>query len=131
MNKCLFVGRLTKDPDVRMTQNEKIVCRFTVAVDRQYKKGEQREADFVPCVAFGKRAEVIGDYFAKGSRIALDTRVNINNTKKDDGSWQTYVNFIVDDFEFIDKANKSEAQQPQQSPMNAFGSEERDEDIPF
>ena len=78
MNNCVFVGRLTKNPELR-TNGDTTVTRFSIAVDRRFKKDE---ADFISCVAFGKTAEFIDKYFSKGNieRNTL-TEFNSHNTK--------------------------------------------------
>jgi hypothetical protein len=70
MNKAILMGRLTKDPELRYTSNNMAVCRFTIAVNRKYsKQGEEKQADFLPIVAWDKTAEFCGKYFTKGQHI--------------------------------------------------------------
>ena len=75
MNKVVLMGRLTRDPNVRYSQNEKqtAVARMTIAVDRRFKREGQPDADFFNCVAFGKTAEVIEKYMHKGQMLFLRT----------------------------------------------------------
>ena len=85
MNKAILMGRLTKDPEIRMSQSgsESIsIARYTLAVDRRGKK-EEREADFISCVAFGKTGEFISQYFSKGSFIELSGRLQTGSYEKD------------------------------------------------
>ena len=79
MNKVILMGRLTKDPDIRYSQGEKstAVARFSLAVDRKFKQERQPTADFINCLAFGKRAEFIEKYCRKGTKLVVE------------GSWQT------------------------------------------
>lgn len=79
MNKVILMGRLTRDPEVRYSQGEKYtaVARFTLAVDRKFKQEGQPAADFINCLAFGKRAEFLKKYCSKGTKLVVD------------GSWQT------------------------------------------
>ena len=71
MNNVYLIGRLTADPELKHTQSGMAMTRFTVAVDRSYvKQGEERQADFISCVAWDKKAEFICKYFSKGHRIA-------------------------------------------------------------
>ena len=79
MNKVILMGRLTRDPDIRYSQGEKAtaVARFSLAVDRKFKQDGQPTADFINCLAFGKRAEFIEKYCRKGTKLVVE------------GSWQT------------------------------------------
>lgn len=72
MNKVMLIGRLTRDPDVRYTQDQKAVARYTLAVDRRYKKEGEQSADFISCVAFGKNGEFVEKYLRQGTKIAID-----------------------------------------------------------
>lgn len=71
MNNVALIGRLTADPELKYTQSEKGYTRFTVAVDRAVKAGEEKQTDFINIVAWNKTAEFICKYFTKGQRIAL------------------------------------------------------------
>lgn len=105
MNKALLVGRLTRDPEMRYSQGENAtaVTRFTVAVDRPFKKeGAEQTADFISCVAFGKTAEFIGKYFTKGRRIAIDGRIQTGSYTNKDGQKVYTTDVVVDHAEFCD-----------------------------
>ena len=77
MNRVILIGRLTKDPEVRYTQGDKpmAIARYTLAVDRRIKKDGQDNADFIPCVAFGKAAEFVEKYVKKGTKLAVSGRI--------------------------------------------------------
>ena len=84
MNKILIIGRLTKDPLLKYTENKKPVVRLNIAVQRPYKSKEGKyEADFIPCVFWDRMAQTIGNYCSKGDQIGvsgrLSTRIYINN----------------------------------------------------
>ena len=82
MNRVIIMGRLTRDPEVRYTPTQKVVCQFTVAVDRPFLNQEgQREADFIPVVVWGKAAELCGNSLAKGHRILVEGRLQIRSTE--------------------------------------------------
>ena len=138
MNKVILLGRLVKDPEVSYTNSGEplAVCRFSVAVDRPYKKDRQDSeptCDFINCVCFGKRGENIGQYFRKGNRIAVTGRIQVSNYTDQQGNKRYSTNVVIDDFEFCE--NKSE------SSNAAYGSvtgtsgfsvdEDDDEDLPF
>ena len=69
MNSWIGIGRLTADPELRYTQSNTAVCRFALAVDRPFRQGEQKQADFIRITVFGKQAENCGRYLAKGRQI--------------------------------------------------------------
>lgn len=77
MNKVALIGRLTRDPDIRRTQGENsmTVARYTLAVDRRYKKEGGQQADFISCIAFGKNGDFVDRYLRKGMKIAVTGRI--------------------------------------------------------
>ena len=79
MNLCTFVGRVTRDPEIRYSQDSQMaIAKFVLAVDRSYKAAEGEEsADFFPCVAFDKRAEFAQKHLYKGIRIAINGKMNL------------------------------------------------------
>lgn len=106
MNKVLISGRLTKDVELRYS-NDTAVARFTVAVNRN-----KEETDFIPCVAFGKSAETIDKYCIKGSRIVVDGRIQTGSYVKKDGTKVYTTDVIVERQEIIDfpkSAKKTES----------------------
>lgn len=109
MNKICLAGRLTRDPEIRYTENNKtVICNITVAVDRRQKDANgEKQADFIPCVLFGKAAETCGNYFAKGHRIALEGRLQVRNFTGRDGVKKWFYEVVVDNFDFIE--TKAEA----------------------
>ena len=102
MNHITILGRLTKDADVRYTPNNKVVATFTLAVDRPF-SGEKKEADFIPCVVWGKPAELIGNSCAKGHRLFVEGRLQIRNFDGKDGQKRYVTEVIVNSFEFIER----------------------------
>ncbi|WP_096516460.1 single-stranded DNA-binding protein [Clostridium perfringens] len=107
MNKVVLVGRLTKDPELRFTANKgTAVTRFTLAVNRDYKKEDgTQEADFINCIAYSKRAEVIAQYLTKGKRFSIAGSIRTGSYDAQDGTrrYTTYV--VVDGFDFIDSSD--------------------------
>ena len=78
MNKVVLIGRLTKNPEVRYTTNQKVVCSFTLAVDRPFVNQQGvREADFIPIVLWGKTAEIAGNSCVKGHRLCVEGRIQV------------------------------------------------------
>ena len=87
LNLIIITGRLTKDPELRMTQSQKDVASFTLAVDRDYQQqGEPRETDFIPCVAWGKTAEFVSKWFTKGSMAQVYGRLQLRKWTDRDGN---------------------------------------------
>lgn len=87
MNKAILVGRLTRDPEVRYSQSENptAVARYTVAVDRRFKRDGEPTADFIPCVVFGRSAEFAEKYFRQGMRISVSGRIQTGSYTNKDG----------------------------------------------
>lgn len=109
MNNVNILGRLTRDVDLRMTASNLAVGRFNVAVDRKLSKEKRMEAennnqptaDFINCIAFGRTAEVIGQYFGKGNKIAVTGHIQTGSYEKDGQRIYT-TDVIVDSFDFIE-----------------------------
>lgn len=108
MNRIILLGRLTRDPEVRYTQNGKVVTQFTLAVDRPFINQEgQKEADFIPVVIWGKQAETIGNNISKGQRVLVEGRLQIRSYDAKDGSKRYVTEVIADRFEFIEHKSES------------------------
>lgn len=111
MNKVLLMGRLTRDPDIRSTAGEQplTVARYTLAVDRKFKQGEERKADFISCVCFGKSAEFAEKYLRKGVKLAISGRIQTGSYQNKDGQTVYTTDVIVEEQEFAESKN-SQAQ---------------------
>ena len=109
MNKVILMGRLTRDPEVRYSQgaSQTAVARFSVAVDRRFKREGEPDADFFNCTAFGKQAEFIERYLHKGIKIVLCGRVQNDNYTNPDGQMVYSVRVMVDEIEFAESKNAS------------------------
>lgn len=106
MNKVELVGRLTKDPEVKLTSNQTQFCNFTVAVDRRFKDSNgQRQADFISCVAWRQTAAFIQKYFRKGSRIGLVGSIQTRNYEDQNGQKRYITEVVVDEAEFVESGN--------------------------
>lgn len=93
MNNVVLIGRLTKDPDVRVVKNSN-VARFMLAVDRRYNGSGEQSAEFISCVAFGKTAEFMEKYIKKGMKIALEGRITTGSYTNKDGQ-KVYTTDVV------------------------------------
>ena len=116
MNVICLLGRLTTDPELRRTQTDTAVTSFSVAVDRAFqpKDSEQRQADFINCVAWRQTAEFICRYFRKGQRIALQGSLQSRNYTDKDGNKRTAFEVVADHAFFAEsKEAKSSAGYPQ------------------
>ena len=101
LNKVILLGRLTADPELRSTQNGTSVTQFTVAVDRNYQKqGDERQADFINCVAWKQTAEFIVKYFGKGRMIAVEGSLQTRNYEDKQGNKRTATEVIVSNASF-------------------------------
>ena len=108
MNKVALIGRLTKDPDVRYTPSQKVVCAFTLAVDRPFKnQNGQYEADFIPVVLWGKTAEVAGNSLAKGHRLGVSGRIQVRTFQNNQGQTQWVTEIVGDSIDFLEKKEAS------------------------
>ena len=107
MNKVILMGRLTRDPEVRYSQGASAtaVARFSVAVDRRFKREGEPDADFFNCTAFGKQAEFIERYLHKGVKILLSGRIQNDNYTNKDGQMVYSVRVMVDEIEFAESKN--------------------------
>lgn len=133
MNKVILMGRLTKDPDVRYTQTGKVVCQFTLAVDRPFTNQEgQREADFITVVVWGKIAELCGNSLAKGHKVLVDGRLQIRSYDAKDGTKRWVTEIIAAGVEFVERRSDTAKPTGEKSEMEAFGQAVPfDEEIPF
>ena len=109
MNNVILMGRLTKDPDVRTSQNGVTSARFTLAVDR-HSKTDPNAADFPSCVAFGKTAEVVRDYLKKGTKIAIQGRIQTSSFKDEEGKDVYRTDVVVLGVEFCERKQDGMAQ---------------------
>lgn len=110
MNKVILIGRLTKDPDVRRSQEGKAIARYTLAVDRW---GKEKAADFIQCVAFDKKGEFAEQYLRKGMKIAITGRIQTGKYTNKDGQTVYTTDVIIDEQEFCESkgSHPQEAQQ--------------------
>jgi single-strand DNA-binding protein len=107
MNKTIYTGRLTSDPDVRYAK-DLCVARYTLAVDRKYKKEGEQTADFIRCVAFGKQGEFAEKYLKKGTKIAVSGRTQTGSYKDKDGKTVYTNDNVVEEHEFCESKKKSD-----------------------
>ena len=141
MNKVFLIGRLTQDPEIRYAQNENstAVGRFSIAVDRRFKRDGDPTADFFNCTAFGKTAEFVEKYLRKGSKTAIVGHIQNNNYTNKNGEKVYSIQIMVDEIEFAeskgagDSGNQNDASGQPSVGSNGFVdiNSQLEEELPF
>lgn len=123
MNKIILMGRLTRDPEVRYSDDNKAVGRFALAVDRKFKRDGGPTADFFNCTAFGKTAEFVEKYLKKGTKILLTGSIQNDNYTNGHGEQVYAMQVIVDEMEFAESKNAqgSGTNEPAQTQTTSGG----------
>ncbi len=118
MNNIVLAGRLTKEPEVKVTSTGIEYMQFNIAVNRAYtKQGEERKADFIPCKAWQKKAAFISQYFKKGDGIVLSGRLESNKYVDNDGNNRTFFEVVVDNVEFAQGKAPQQTQNTYSAPV--------------
>jgi len=122
MNKAILIGRLTKDPEIRYSQSAEplAIARYTLAVNRKFKREGEPDADFVGCVAFGKSAEHAEKFYKKGMQIAVVGRIQVrsyDDPQSGQRRWSTEV--VVEESEFTESRSAYESRMSQQGQYQA------------
>ena len=136
MNVVTLIGRLCNEAELKTTQSGVSVTSFTLAVDRSYTpKGQEKQTDFIPCVAWRNTAEFISKYFRKGSRMAVKGELQQRSYTANDGSKRNVFEVIVDGAFFCEGKNTDNAAPSQQFAAAIKGEEfteiMSDEELPF
>lgn len=123
MNKVILMGRLTRDPDVRYTQGQEPMCvaRYTLAVDRRYKREGEQAADFISCVAFGKNGEFVEKYLAKGTKVVIVGRIQTGSYTSREGQKVYTTDIVVEEHEFAESKRAAGEADSQGGPAAGFG----------
>lgn len=135
MNKAIILGRLTKDPETKNTQNGIALTNFTVAVDRPFKDANgNKQADFINCVAWRNTATFISKYFHKGNKILIEGSIQTRSYEDNNGAKRYAVEVLVDNAEFVESAREANTE-PQSAPIapvvNIPEAEEDETGLPF
>lgn len=130
MNKVILIGRLVADPEIRYTQSGKAVASYRLAVDRPFKQDGQQEADFINCVAWGKTGEFAGNYLRKGTKIAVEGRIQTGSYEKDGVKHYT-TDIVVDRHEFCESRSSGQAATANSNAGQSFTDMDDDGDLPF
>lgn len=141
MNKVILMGRLTRDPEIRYSQGENAIAiaRFSLAVDRRYKKQGEQESDFISCLAFGKSAEHAEKYYRQGLKIAVVGRIQTGSYTNKEGQKVYTTEVVIEESEFAEsKRSDGDCQQSSRpAPSSAYGDgfmnipDGIDEELPF
>lgn len=125
LNTCIFMGRLTADPEVKKTNSDVSYAKFTVAVERNYKQGDTKIADFIPMVAWRGTADFIGKFFRKGDMIAVDGSLQSEKYTDKDGNNRTAFSVLVNNVAFCGGKNEAKPKE------NETDSVDTDDEYPF
>lgn len=145
MNKVFLRGNLTRDVELRITQNDKTIAKFNIAVRRDMKNADgEYESDFLNCIAFGNQAEMINKYFHKGSGIIVLGHIQTGSYEKEDGTKVKTTDIVVENIEFDRKESKKEESKEEidteivqkamsDNPYESFGQQVQidNDDLPF
>lgn len=129
MNKVVLIGRLTKDPEIRVGSGENAVAKYTLAVDRKFKRDE---TDFINCVVFGKQVDFVDKYLRKGTKLAVVGRIQTGSYKNRDGQTVYTTDVVIEEQEFAESKGQTSTVQ-QKADNDGFFSipEGINEELPF
>lgn len=144
MNIAILTGRLTADPELKTTPNGVSVCSFSIAVDRKYKQGEEKQADFINIVAWRGTAEFVSKHFSKGSAIGIEGSIQTRKYTDKNGNNRTTFEVVANNVHFIDSKRSQSGGEgnslptPENDPLPAFAERleqfqevQDDGDLPF
>ena len=139
LNKVILMGRLTRDPEIRYTQDQNPIASFSLAVDRSFvKQGEERQTDFINIVCFRSTASFVEKYFSKGQLVAVAGRIQSRNWEDKEGNKRNSIDVIADEVHFAEPKRDNSA--PRQNGSNSGSSSTNgdfvptvngDDDLPF
>jgi len=136
MNKVVLIGRLTRDPDLRYTDQGTPVASFSLAVNRRKQKDKPQEADFIRCVAWGATGENLSKYQSKGSQIAVHGRIQTGSYEDKDGKKVYTTDVIAEEIEYLgskkDNQSNNDSNQDYGVPLDDFHPiDDNDDGLPF
>ncbi len=136
LNRVILIGRLTRDPELKYTPNGKAVATFTLAVDRGFTNQQgEREADFVPIVAWNKLAETLAHNLVKGRLIAVEGKLRVRSYEAKEGGRRYVTEVIADTVQFLEKKSSDAKEQEEQDDglKDPFAEEEEKnfDEVPF
>lgn len=129
LNQCNFIGNLGQDPDIRFTANQSAVANISLGCTHKYK--DEQHTEWVRGVAFGKTAEIIGEYLKKGSKVYISGRMQTNKWQDKEGNDRYTTEIIINDMKMLDsKGANQQSTRPQQDSKSET-TDELDQKIPF
>ena len=133
MNKVILMGRLTRDPEVRYSQGAEplTVARYSLAVNKRFKKQGEPDADFITCVAFGKQGEFVERFFRKGQMVSVVGRLQVRNWEDNEGRKRVTTEVVVEEQYFADSKNKGNSEDKPEDKLYPIDDNVEDEDLPF
>ena len=133
MNKVILMGRLTRDPEVRYSQGAEplAVARYSLAVNKRFKRQGEPDADFIPCVAYGKNGEFAEKYLNKGRQIAVVGRLQVRMWEDDKGDKRKTTEVVIENQYFADSKNKGNSEDKPEDKFYPIDDNVEDEDLPF
>lgn len=143
INRCVLVGRIVRDPELKRTTSGTSVTSFTVAVDNPTKTGGEKTTSFIPCTCWNKTAEIVAKYCSKGSLVGVDGRLNQRSYEDHNGGKRTVVEVIAESVQFLEKKGSNESSSSNEandllagngaenSTIVHEGIDSSDDDLPF
>ena len=141
LNKVILMGRLTRDPEVRYKQDAEpmAIARYSLAVEKRFKREGEQKADFIPCVAFGKQGEFAERYFRKGQLVSVAGRLQVRNWEDNEGKKRTATEVVVEEQYFAESKKDEEktynqaVKEKNKAPegFSPIDEDIEDEDLPF
>ena len=134
MNKVILMGRLTRDPEVRYSQGAEpmAIARYTLAVNRRFKRQGEPEADFIPCLAFRKNAEIAEKHLKKGQQVAVVGRLQVRNWEDKEGRKRTTTEVVIEEQHFTDSKAFGTSTDKEDADKGFYPIDEaEDDDLPF
>ncbi len=139
LNVAVLMGRLTADPELRHTQSNIPVTSFSIAVDRRYKSGEERQTDFINIVAWRQTAEFVTNYFKKGQLVAIEGSIQTRRYQDKDGNNRTAFEVVANNVSFAEPKRDSSARPAESTAPVSFSNGDNgdftefagDDDLPF
>ena len=128
LNNVVLMGRLTKDPELRQTPQGVSVAQFSLAVDRSYSKGEEKQTDFINITAWRSTADFVSKYFTKGQLVAVRGRLQTRTWQDQSGQKRYATDVVADEVFFAESKGKTE--QTDENPIME-GFSVSDENLPF
>lgn len=122
LNHIVLMGRLTRDPELRYTQSQTPVASFSLAVDRDFGRGEEKQTDFIDCVAWRQTGEFVSKYFQKGSMAVVSGRLQIRDWTDRDGNKRRSAEVVVDNVYFGESKRREGESRDNYGPRDGYGS---------